>query len=542
MKMRRMLRGFFTLILSCATLTGCGEVQNGSQLMSGSPQNAFEWQTNLTIRSFDGTALKAQLMVPNPSLFPGLRPAIIFVNSWTLNEFEYTAQALRLVKKGYIVLSYATRGFGGSGGVVSAASPNDIRDVSHMIDWLAENTAVDLNRIGMSGVSYGAGISLLALGNDPRIATVVALSGWADLEQALYGNETIRKVWIEVLIGSGAVTGRLDPEFIQIYQGVRAQRNMDYFTSWAKERSAIHLINQINDRQAPVFVANNYHDQLFPPKQMHRFFSALTGPKKFAINQGIHATAELPGLLGLSSRVWDDAIRWFDYWFYGEDNGIMDEDAISLEHDGKLEFHAELPDSRQTADIPMNPLNKLARPSGSLMPGVTGIVPVNGSKDSGATTGVPIISSLVDAHTPLNIQKKIAFIEQKHAAVYQSEVLTRDLRLRGTPRLEAWVRPQNPNAQLMAYLYEVDWRGWGVLLTHGAMTIRRVSPGEPVQLDFDLNTLAADVKQGNRLVLAIDSFDPLYEPLAASSRSFDLLHGPELRTRLYLPILQPADL
>jgi len=542
MTMDQVLKGFLTLIFCCAITAGCGEGENDSQLHFWAKPKPYDWQKSLTIRSFDGTGLKAQLMVPNSKVFPGPRPAIIFVNSWTLNEFEYTVQAIRMVNKGYIVLSYATRGFGGSGGLVSAASPNDIRDVSHIIDWLVQQANVDQSKIGMSGVSYGGGISLLALANDERIATVVALSGWADMEHALYGDETIRKVWIELLIGSGAVTGRLDPEFSKIYRSVRSQTNLDYFSEWAKERSVIHLVDRINERQAPVFIANNFDDQLFPPNQMLNFFSRLTGPKKFVVNQGIHASAEIGGILGLPSRIWDDAIRWFDYWFYRDRNGILDEKPLSMERGGRLEFYNSLPNSTQSMDLPLEPLNRLSRVSGLNLPGVQGILAINGRRDSGATTGVPLLSTIINAHTPFKIRKKISDIDQRYGAVYSSDQLKNTSQLRGTPRVEAWIRPQRQDTQLMAYLYVVDWKGWGELATHGVITLRGLPAGKPFKVEFDLNALSIDIPKGKRLALVIDSIDPLYESVATNTRSFDLLHGPELRTKLFLPDLAAHDL
>lgn len=530
-----MQEGFFYLLLCCAMLAGCGEASRDSELQFWSKPKAYDWHKNLSIRSFDGTVLKAQLMTPNPQVFPGARPAVIFVNSWTLNEFEYTAQALRLAEKGYIVLSYATRGFGGSGGVVSAASPNDIRDVSHLIDWLGERTNLDPSKIGMSGVSYGGGISLLALAHDERIATVVALSGWADLEQALYGDETIRKVWIELLIGSGAVTGRLDPDFINIYRSVRSQTDLEYFSSWAEERSAIHLVDRINERQAPIFMANNYDDQLFPPNQMWRFFEKLTGPKKFVVNQGIHASAEIGGILGLPSRIWDDTIRWFDYWLYEDNNGIFDEEPISMERNGRLEFFQDLP-RMQNQDVNVNPLNRIQRARDASVIDLDGFIPVRGGRDSGATSGIPILSSIIDAHTPMPIRKKISRVNQNHGAIYQSERLQRSMQLRGMPRVELWLKPKSHHIQLAAYLYQVDWRGWGELLTHGVMSLRNLpQDDEPFLVEFDLNTLSENVNRGQRLTLVIDTIDPLYEPTARNEGTFDLLHGGEFRTKLYVP-------
>jgi len=45
-----------------------------------------------------------------------------------MNEYQYLQQAAELADKGYIVLNYATRGFGESGGLIDTAGPKDMND------------------------------------------------------------------------------------------------------------------------------------------------------------------------------------------------------------------------------------------------------------------------------------------------------------------------------------------------------------------------------------------------------------------------------
>ena len=60
------------------------------------------------------------------------------------------------------------------------------------------------------------------------------------------------------------------------------------------------------------------------------YFAQLTVPKRLDLNNGIHATAEIGGLLGLSNFVWDNTHDWFDHWLKGEANGIMDGPAVTM--------------------------------------------------------------------------------------------------------------------------------------------------------------------------------------------------------------------
>ncbi|MEU8888085.1 CocE/NonD family hydrolase C-terminal non-catalytic domain-containing protein [Streptomyces sp. NPDC048442] len=50
-----------------------------------------------------------------------------------------------------------------------APTPRRTADVSAVIGWALAHTPADEDKIGMAGVSYGAGLSLLASGHDKRI-------------------------------------------------------------------------------------------------------------------------------------------------------------------------------------------------------------------------------------------------------------------------------------------------------------------------------------------------------------------------------------
>ena len=115
----------------------------------------------------------------------------MFSSHRSFTEHEYVVQAARFAKKGYIVLGYCTRGFGKSGGMVDVGGPNDMDDIGCVLDWLEKNTSVDKSSIGISGISYGGGMSLLGIAHYPdRINCAASMSGWADLIASLYGNET----------------------------------------------------------------------------------------------------------------------------------------------------------------------------------------------------------------------------------------------------------------------------------------------------------------------------------------------------------------
>ena len=513
-------------------LLSCGGTESESQLNSWW-QKKYDTQKNLFIPSFDGTSLVAILQEPKEKYFPGQRPAIIFANSWTLDEKEYQRQAEKFASRGYIVLSYATRGFGRSEGLVSGAGPDDIKDVSSMIDWLENNTNVDSTRIGMSGVSYGGGIALLALAEDERLFTVAALSSWSDMEKSLYGGETLRKVWIDLLLGS-AGEGRVDPEFHQIYENLKNRSDIEGARSWAIERSSSHRVDQINSKGSPVFLANSYRDNLFPPNQSLDFFERLTGVKRFYMNKGIHASAEMSGIIGLGSSIWNEVHEWFDHWLL-EPGLLIDKTApYALQTDKGRDFFTALPSVKsKDSNVKLKPINKIVEvvTKSERVAGVR----ISTAKDSGASLGIPIVGSVLDSHTPIKIRKWLPRIKKENGAVFVADKFNSDRSIRGVSRVEFNFIPESADVHMVAYLYDVNSRGMATLVTHGVISLYDLTTNTKNHVSLDMTVSSHDFKEGKKLALVIDGYDSFYKPIDNKESGFTIIHDGADTPQIFLP-------
>ncbi|MCW7483205.1 alpha/beta fold hydrolase, partial [Leptospira kanakyensis] len=439
-------------------------------------------------------------------------PAVIFVNSWALNEYEYIVPAAKLAKKGYVVFSYNTRGFGTSGGLINVAGPKDMEDLSKGIDFLLANAPVNPANIGIAGISYGAGISLLGLSKEPRIKTAVAMSGWGSLPDSLYGNQTPRLVWGLLLVTAGYITGRMDPVIAENFGKLLDTRDVATVLAWASERSPNSAVNALNAAGKPVYISNNSQDNLFQPNQILPYFEQLTVPKKLDLNNGIHATAEVGGILGLDNYVWTNAYDWFDYWLKGVQNGIMTKPKVSIQK--------RFSSSRVTYSAWPNP-NKVERtyhlrPMGILSPGkiTTTANTTNGndtilSGGTSATTGVPLLSEILDGAVSVPVTTNVNLIDRTNAMVYISDPLTSVLKIRGRTFYKGRINSSDTAPHVVVYLYEVDFWGTGKLISHGTATLFGVK-GKDTDLNVDLQAVAHDFPVGSRLALAIDNIDPMY--------------------------------
>ncbi|MEV8044544.1 CocE/NonD family hydrolase [Streptomyces griseoluteus] len=442
-----------------------------------------------------GTVLKANVVTPAGS---GSHPLLVLPTSWGFPQAEYLAQAQKLADSGYVVLSYNVRGFWQSGGEIEVAGAPDLADASKVIDWALANTPADSARIGMAGVSYGAGISLLAAAHDQRIRAVAALGGWADLVSSIYSGRTEHVQAVALLDGAGAVTGRRSPEMRQVFDRFYASdlSQEQNLIDWGKRRSAVTYLDRLNANKPAVMLANAWSDSVFPANQYASFYEKLTGPKRLELRPGDHATPELAGLFGLPNDVWKDTGRWFDHYLRGVDNGVDREQPVQLESRSGGGYEG-YPDWKSVAATD----RKIA---------LAGSTTIHTNVDSGADGGIALLSGLVDQITKLPPMASIPLLPRRWAAVWQSERYAAPQRVRGTARLHTTLTPTAESGTFVAYLYDVGPLGIGKLVTHAPLTWHGRTPGRPFGVDLDLFSTAYDVPAGHRLALVADTVDPLY--------------------------------
>ncbi len=446
-----------------------------------------------------GITLKGNVFTPAGAVSGRTYPLIVLPTSWGLPQVEYIAQAKKLADSGYVVVSYTSRGFWLSGGSIEVAGPPDIADVSAVIDWALANSPADPDRIGLGGVSYAAGITLLASAHDPRVKAVVSLSGWADLIESIYSGRTQHLQAAGMLGAAGYLTGRPGPELKSLlgnFLGSRLDQEQQMI-EWGKKRSASEQVDRINANGAAIMLGNAWGDTIFPPNQYATFYERLTGPKRLEFRPGDHATAEGTGLLGLPNDTWTNAHRWFDRYLKGERNGIDTEAPVQIKSrsDNGYEGYADW------KSVGSGGTEKLAlSDSEHLFANV----------DSGANGGILLLSSALDQFVKAPPIASVPLLPRAFAAVWQSQRYDEARRIRGTVKLHTTVTPTKGDGTFVAYLYDVGPLGIGKLVSNAPYTFHGKAPGQAFGVDLELFSTAYDVPAGHRLALVIDTVDPLY--------------------------------
>ena len=139
----------------------------------------------------DSTPVRLDADLYLPSTTPA--PAVVLAHGFGGSKASVATDAEYLADRGFVVLAYTARGFGGSTGTISMNSPDfEIADASAVIDYLATLDTVTQDgasdpRVGFAGGSYGGALSLMAAGYDNRVNAVSADITWNDLQTSLFG-------------------------------------------------------------------------------------------------------------------------------------------------------------------------------------------------------------------------------------------------------------------------------------------------------------------------------------------------------------------
>jgi predicted acyl esterase len=441
-----------------------------------------------TIPGQGGTPLKALVVTPT-GRGSGPFPLIVLPSSWGVNNIEYVGAAAKLAyESGYSVISYTSRGFHDSAGEIDVAGPDTVADVSRVIDWGLARAAGDPARIGVGGISYGAGQSLLAAAADPRIKAVTALSTWTDLGRSLYPNETVSAQAVELLLAAGHLTGRPGPVLREAEAAYREHRFADVLPISPPRSPASH----VSSIKAAVMIGNAWNDGLFPPSQITDFFGALNSPKRLMLSPGDHATAELFGAAGLPNEIWTSVGRWFDHHLKGVDNGIDRENAVQVK--------------------PNNGGSWRSYPSWAAATARTDTVALTADRIGAgwptiAESGTVIVSGALQGFLNIPVGVSTPMIDRGAAAVWRGPIHWTSTTVSGTPRVHLTVTPSAARTTLYAYLYEVNPFGFGALISHKPVTLSGTGTRA---VDLDLEPAVWTVSAGNRLVLVVDTLDARY--------------------------------
>jgi ABC-2 type transport system ATP-binding protein len=496
-------RGRLAATAAILALAGAG-IGTWTAVAADDPPQVTRTQTTLTAAG--GTRIDTSYFTPAED---GDHPAVLLGHGFGGSKDDVRAQAEDLARHGYAVLTWSARGFGHSTGKIGLNAPDgEVADVSGLIDWLAEQPGVELDkpgdpRVGMAGASYGGAIALLAAGHDNRVDAVAPAITYWNLADALFPDGVFKKLWAGIFVNTGGGCAKFEPALCRMYERVAESGEPD--------PAAVKLLEErspqaVGDRiKVPTLLMQGQTDSLFPLGQADAAAKAIRAngaPVDVDWIAGGHDGGDMEG-----GRVRARVRAWFDRYLK-DDKGADTGPAFRVTRtlgtgagtdDGEPRLSGVDADTYPGLTARPRALElagreqEFANPPGASPPSVSALPGLGGSG------GLAQLSSL-------GIGVSLDFPGQY--AAFTSERLREDLQITGSPTVTVHVKSTSDDAVLFAKVYDVGPDGGGQVLPAQLVTPVRVE-GAKTGKDVRLTLPAVDhtVEAGHRLRLVLSSTD-----------------------------------
>ncbi|MEV0460555.1 Xaa-Pro dipeptidyl-peptidase [Catellatospora methionotrophica] len=350
------------------------------------------------------------------------------------------------VPRGYAFVAADLAGTSRSTGCEDVGGTEEVQGAKAVVDWLngravgrtASGTIVNATtwttgKVGMIGKSWDGTIANAVAATGVQgletIVPIAAISSWYDYNRVNgMVNPKVSSVPSLHTTVNGRPSGTCSAVASALSSG--AVSNGNYNAFWA----ARNYVPSAASVHASVFVVHGQNDLNVQGVHFGQWWDALAAnnvPRKIWLSQEGHVDP-----FDFRRAKWVDTLhRWFDFWLKGIDNGIMSEPMADVERAADVwQTSTQWPPSGTT------PVDYVLQGTGN--PGV--LAPSGAGSGSLSLTDAPSLSeaNAVSSPTTARTGRK----------VYQTPVLTSDLRIAGTPTITLRVRSSKATTTLTAKL------------------------------------------------------------------------------------------
>jgi hypothetical protein len=284
-----------------------------------------------------GLRLHGVLGLPDGSPPSQRRAAFLVLHGFGSNsEGNNVLQPVRVLGEfGYVTLRFDMRGCGKSEGEFGRVICfEQVEDLGNALDFLARHPAVDPDRIGVIGSSFGGAVAVYAGGTNPRVAAVISNGGWGHGERKFRGQHPSSQAWAKftAMLEAGRVhrartgkslmvprydivpipnhvrenlerqkVGMLAPNSVEMFPAETAQSMFDF--------RAEEVVGKIAPR--PLLLIHAANDSVTPTEQSIEMFERAGQPAELHLFSGLDHFLFAEN----STRVWSLLRNWLDTYF-----------------------------------------------------------------------------------------------------------------------------------------------------------------------------------------------------------------------------------
>jgi uncharacterized protein len=292
----------------------------------------------------DGTRLAARIWLPEDAEADPV-PAVLEYLPYRKTDGTAFRDARRqpyLAGHGYAAVRVDMRGTGDSDGVLTDEyTQQEQDDALEILAWIAEQPWCT-GKLGMWGISWGGFNSLqIAARRPPGLGAIMTLCSTDDryADDVHYRGGCV--LGLDMLHWSSSMlTWNARPPDPRLYgDGWREEwmRRLETLSPWV-ERWLGHqrrdeywkhgsVCEDYSAIECPVYAVGGFVDGY--TNAVPRLLAGLSVPRKGLIGPWAHAFPD-DALPGPSIGFLQEAVRWFDHWLKGAENGVMDEPMLRV--------------------------------------------------------------------------------------------------------------------------------------------------------------------------------------------------------------------
>ncbi|SHE73117.1 hypothetical protein SAMN04487965_0530 [Microbulbifer donghaiensis] len=533
----------------------------------GYSQARFDgWVTTSTyITTRDGTRLAADISRPaNNGVMTDEALPVLWTYSRYHRQWEDGVPNIasnpilqHLAKHGYVIVCVNVRGGGASFGRYEGLfSAPETRDAYDVIDWLSKQDFSDGN-VGMYGLSY-MGISqyMAASTKHPALKAITPENGYFNFYDAIrHGgilHEDQVKTWGEGtqyldkvrkprpvdadtdgFLAAAAVTEHetnFDP--ISPLQTARFRDSTAPEFDWFKDMpSSVNAA--VNESGVAIYHLGAWHDPYTTDTLLHYY--NYHGPQKMAFGPWAHEANNDAEAAERDKVYGTEMLRWFDYWLKGINNGVMDGPEIHVaEVDTMRESWTWMPmpnfplDSQRVSYFfDQSAAENADHLLSTQLPEKSAAAEYQVNLDTTTGTATRWDSNFGEPALYPDMTENDA-----RSLTFTSPPFEEDLVIAGIPLVKMYLSASTPDADVYAVLEEVDGNGRSHYITEGNLRVslrkeseapwnvldipwhrayeedqQMLTPGEVVEINFDILPVVYRINKGNRLRVAIMGAD-----------------------------------
>ena len=474
----------------------------------------------------DPTPVELDARLYLPTATPA--PAVLVAHGFGGSRDSVAEQARGLAERGFAVLAYTARGFGGSTGQISMNAPDyEVADASALLDWLATRPEVVLDgpddpRVGVAGGSYGGALALLLAGYDPRVDAVAADITWNDLETSLFGQSgrtaggsadlgAYKQLWTGLFFSAGleppgvevTACGRFTAEWCAAYTEAATRGTVS--APGAALMAASSPAGVLSRITAPTLVGAGLSDSLFPLAQANATVETLRSAQPDLPVKAVWHAGGHDGGIAETERLLDLTAAWFaDHLADGP--AVSTDTEISLVSGSALSDRAQgtvtvlsVPgypglDGDTATDYPvLGPPQRILAPAGGVPAAISSLPGLGGLAGLASAAGLGTVP--------------------QQTATFVGEPLSATRQVVGAPRVRLSVAADTEvrDVTLFASLRIVGPQE-RLLLPNGLVApirLDRVGP-EPVLVEVELPGIVTEASAGDRLAVVVGTTDQAY--------------------------------